>query len=65
MFFFFQGKYSEAGSLYKRAQAIQEEIFGPEHPDVAQSLNNRAGVLYDQVGAVGSLELSKVLVVPD
>ncbi|CAN0599470.1 unnamed protein product, partial [Laminaria digitata] len=30
--------------LYERSQAIREKVLGPEHPEVAQSLNNRAGV---------------------
>ncbi|CAN0382120.1 unnamed protein product [Ectocarpus sp. 8 AP-2014] len=40
-----QGKYAEAEPLYERLQAIQEKVLGPEHPDVATSLNNRAGLL--------------------
>ena len=42
----------EAEPLYERSQAIQEKALGPEHPDVAQSLNNRAGLLESQVRAV-------------
>ncbi|CAN0549492.1 unnamed protein product [Ectocarpus sp. 12 AP-2014] len=38
-----QGKYDKAEPLYERSQAIREKVLGPEHPDVAQSLNNRAG----------------------
>ncbi|CAN0512516.1 unnamed protein product, partial [Laminaria digitata] len=38
-----QGKYAEANPLYERSQAIREKILGPEHPEVAQSLNNRVG----------------------
>lgn len=44
-----QGKYEEAEPLYERSQAIREKVLGPEHPDVAQSLNNRAVLLYAQV----------------
>lgn len=44
-----QGKYAEAGLLYERSQAIREKALGPEHPDVANSLNNRALLLYQQV----------------
>ncbi|CAM9623319.1 unnamed protein product, partial [Laminaria digitata] len=40
-----RGKYAEAGSLYERSQAILEKVLGPEHPDMAQSLNNQAGLL--------------------
>ena len=37
-----QGRYAEAEPLYKRALAIGEKALGPDHPDVAQSLNNLA-----------------------
>lgn len=37
--------YTGAKSLYKRSQAIREKSLGPEHPDVVQSLNNRAELL--------------------
>ncbi|CAB1109604.1 unnamed protein product [Ectocarpus sp. CCAP 1310/34] len=36
-----QGKYDDAEQLYERSLAIREKVLGPEHPDVAQSLNNR------------------------
>ncbi len=35
-----QGRYAEAEPLYKRALAIKEKFLGPEHPEVATSLNN-------------------------
>lgn len=38
----YQGKYNEADELYQRALAIDEKVLGPEHPDVATDLNNRA-----------------------
>ena len=37
-----QGRYDEAEPLYKRALAITEKALGPEHPDMATSLNNLA-----------------------
>ena len=37
-----QGKYAEAEPLYKRSLAISEKALGPEHPDVATSLENMA-----------------------
>ncbi|CBJ32852.1 NB-ARC and TPR repeat-containing protein-likely pseudogene [Ectocarpus siliculosus] len=40
-----QGKYAEAEPLYARSHAILEKVVGPEHPDVASSLNNRAKLL--------------------
>ena len=36
-----QGKYADAEPLYQRALATQEKALGPEHPNVALSLNNR------------------------
>ncbi|MCH7921671.1 MAG: tetratricopeptide repeat protein [Nitrospinae bacterium] len=46
-----KGRYDEAKaeSLYKRALAIREKALGPDHPLVAQSLNNLAA-LYLQKG---------------
>ncbi|MGH6847493.1 MAG: tetratricopeptide repeat protein, partial [Methylocella sp.] len=43
------GRYSEAEPLFQRALAIWEKALGPEHPDVATSLNNLA-LLYDAQG---------------
>jgi tetratricopeptide (TPR) repeat protein len=37
-----QGQYSQAESLLKRSLAIYEKALGPNHPDVATSLNNLA-----------------------
>ena len=37
-----QGRYADAEPLYRRALAIQEKALGPDHPDVATSLNNLA-----------------------
>ncbi len=39
------GNYAEAAPLYRRALAIYEKALGPEHPDVAQSLENYAALL--------------------
>ena len=44
-----QGKYEEALPLYKRSRAIREKVLGPDHPDVAQSLNNEAVLLQAMV----------------
>jgi tetratricopeptide (TPR) repeat protein len=44
-----QGKYAEAEPLYQRALAIREQVLGPTHPDVGQSLNNLAA-LYNSQG---------------
>ncbi len=35
----------EAGPLHQRSLAIREKVLGPEHPDVAQSLENYADLL--------------------
>ncbi|CAN0176861.1 unnamed protein product, partial [Ectocarpus sp. 12 AP-2014] len=40
-----QGKYEEAEPLNARAIEILEKSLGPDHPDVATALNNRAGLL--------------------
>ena len=34
-----QGRYAEAEPHYQRALAILEKVLGPDHPDVALSLN--------------------------
>ncbi len=39
--------YAEARPLAERALAIDEAIFGPNHPDVAVYLNNLAQILQD------------------
>lgn len=43
------GRYAEAESLFKRSLAIWEKALGPDHPDVAISLNN-LGLLYQAQG---------------
>lgn len=45
-----QGNYTQAETLYERAQAIREKVLGPQHPDMADLLNNRAILLNLQVG---------------
>jgi CHAT domain-containing protein/Tfp pilus assembly protein PilF len=42
------GRYSDAEPLYKRVLAIHEKALGPDHPDVATSLNNLAAVYNSQ-----------------
>lgn len=46
-----QGQYAEAEPLYERSQAIREKVLGLDHPDVAESVINWAGLLARQVGA--------------
>ena len=50
-----QGKYDEAEPLYQRALAIREKALGPDHPDVAESLNNLAE-LYSNQGKYAEAE---------
>jgi hypothetical protein len=40
-----QAKYGDAEPLYRRALAILEAVHGPDHPDVAFSLNELANLL--------------------
>jgi tetratricopeptide (TPR) repeat protein len=43
-----QGRYADAVPLYKRSLAIWERAYGPDHPDVAASLNNLASLYQNQ-----------------
>ncbi|CAM9785452.1 unnamed protein product [Ectocarpus sp. 4 AP-2014] len=43
-----QGKYTEADPLYLRAIEVVEKMLGRDHPDLATSFNNRAGLLRAQ-----------------
>jgi CHAT domain-containing protein len=52
---FAAGKYVEAEPLYLRSLAIREKIRGPDHPDVAESLNN-LGLLYVRQGQYAKAE---------
>ena len=49
------GQYAEAEPLLQRALQIREKALGPEHPDVATSLNNLA-VLYRAQGRYAEAE---------
>ncbi len=44
-----KAEYEQAKPLYERALAMSEKVLGKEHPSVATSLNNLAG-LYDSQG---------------
>ncbi len=50
-----QGRYAQAEPLYQRALTIWEKALGPEHPHVATSLNNLAG-LYEAQGRYAQAE---------
>jgi tetratricopeptide (TPR) repeat protein len=41
-------RYADAERLLKRSMAVTEKAFGPDHPDVAQALNNLAAVYVRQ-----------------
>ena len=43
------GKYAEATAFAEQELAIREKALGPDHPDVAQALNNLAA-LYSYLG---------------
>lgn len=43
------GKYAEANDLFERALALKEKALGPDHPDVAASLNN-LGMMHRHLG---------------
>jgi tetratricopeptide (TPR) repeat protein len=49
--------YADARSLFERALAIREKLFGPEHPETATSLNSLAGVVQSQ----GDLAVARAL----
>jgi CHAT domain-containing protein/Tfp pilus assembly protein PilF len=53
--FFQQGKYTEAIPLAQESVQVAEATFGPEHPNVARSLNNLAA-LYDDQGRYADAE---------
>jgi hypothetical protein len=46
-----QGRYAESEPLYQRSLTIRERVLGPEHPDLAESLNDLAG-LYRRIQLV-------------
>jgi tetratricopeptide (TPR) repeat protein len=45
VFLYARANYTQAEPLYRRALAIDEASFGPDHPDVARDLNNLALLL--------------------
>lgn len=50
-----QGKFDEADPLYRRAIEIQQTSLGPDHPNLAVSLNNRGGLLKAQVCTIAGV----------
>ena len=49
------GRYADALPAFEQALALREQALGPDHPDVAMSLNNLAGLL-DTQGAYAKAE---------
>lgn len=45
----FQDKHEEAGLLFERCQAIEENALGPHHPSLAITLSSLAGWWQDKV----------------
>ncbi|MDZ8027733.1 MAG: tetratricopeptide repeat protein [Nostoc sp. DedQUE11] len=43
-----RGQYSEAEPLYEKALSLRQRLLGEEHPDVASSYNNLAGLYLSQ-----------------
>jgi tetratricopeptide (TPR) repeat protein len=54
-----QGDFVEAEQLYKRSVAISEKALGPNHPNVAATLNNLANVYKSQIRFGEAEEVSK------
>jgi tetratricopeptide (TPR) repeat protein len=50
-----QDRYADAEPLLKHAPALSEKALGPNHPDVAASLNN-SGILYNLLGRYADAE---------
>src|SRR5690348_9264537 len=50
-----RGKYAEATEIAKQALAAKEKAYGPEHLEVATSLNNLA-LLYQELGRYADAE---------
>jgi tetratricopeptide (TPR) repeat protein len=55
LFLLARAEYAQAEPMFRRALAIYEKALGPEHPDVATSLNNLAELYHDQ-GQYGKAE---------
>jgi hypothetical protein len=45
-----------ARSYYERALAIDEKVYGPDHPEVATGANNIGGILFAQGDLPGALQ---------
>jgi len=54
-----KAEYAQALPLYERALAIDEKVYGKEHPEVATDLNNLANLYYAQGAYEQALPLSE------
>ena len=54
-----QGRYDEAESLYQRSLQIYEQIYGPDHPDVAIRSEEHTSELQSPMYLVCRLLLEK------
>ena len=54
-----QGRYSEAEPLYQRCLTILEKALGPEHPNVAQTLENYAALLRETGRTVDAAKMDE------
>ncbi len=59
--YYTQGKYAQAEPRYKRALAIWDKALGPEHPNVAASLENRAACTRSRAATIISPGLAPIL----
>ena len=57
-----QARFTDAEPLYDRSLAIREKVLGPNHPDVAQSLNNLAALLDSQARYANALPIVQRLI---
>ena len=53
--YFGQGRYAEAEPLFQQAQHTLERVLGPEHPELATSLN-ALGAMYHEQGRLAEAE---------
>jgi tetratricopeptide (TPR) repeat protein len=54
-----RGQLAEAGQALKRALAIAEKVYGPDHPNMASLANNIAAILKDQGDLPGALRYAR------
>lgn len=60
-----QVRYEEAEALYRRALAILQDTLGDDHPEVARSLNNLAGIYIDRDDVQAESVLAQALAIKE